>query len=418
VKGCGGKVRRDRDLPWRRFDGDFMNREFLSDLRVLDFSRVLAGPYATRILGDFGAEVIKVQSKKTATGSDDNNGPYFNTWNRNKRSILLDMSYPEAREIALRLTAISDVVVENFSPRVMSNWGLNYEKLAEVRRNLIMVSMSGMGQTGPWRDFVAFGPTVQSLGGLTYLTSYGKDAPMGLGYSYADSAAGLYCAIAILAALQNRDRTGRGQYIDLSECEAVCTLIGSGLLDMAANKKEIQPHGNQSPEMPAAPHGCYKCIGEDRWCVIAVFDEAEWRALCNVSGHAEWAQDPRFSTLAMRKEHAEELDELIQGWTSENSAEEVMRLLQEAGVHAGVVQNAQDLANDPQLQARGFFVDMDHPMLGRTVSDGSPIKMGRDSQTGWKRAPLLGEDNEYVYLELLGLSELEFRSYTEKGVIG
>jgi crotonobetainyl-CoA:carnitine CoA-transferase CaiB-like acyl-CoA transferase len=393
-------------------------RGFLGDIRILDFSRVLAGPYATRILGDFGAEVIKVQTRKTATGSDDNNGPYFNAYNRNKRSITLDMSHPKAGEIALKLTAISDVVVENFSPRVMFNWGLNYEKLREVRNDLIMVSMSGMGQSGPWKDFVAFGPTVQSLGGLTYLTSYSQQTPIGLGYSYADAVAGLYCATAVLAALEHRDRTGLGQYIDLSEYEVVCTLIGPALLQAAVNQEEIRPQGNQSSDMPAAPHGCYKCLGEDRWCVIAVFDEAEWQALCNISGHPEWEQDPRFSTLGMRKERSQELDALIQEWTSKNTAEAVMQLLQEAGVHAGVVQSAEDLANDPQLQARDFFVHLNHPVLGKTVSDGTPVKMGSDSQGDWKRAPLLGEDNEYVYRKLLGLSEVEFRSCIEDGIIG
>lgn len=395
-----------------------MKSGILGDIRVLDFSRVLAGPYATRILGDFGAEVIKVQSRKTATGSDDNNGAYFSAWNRNKRSITLDMSYPEAREIALKLTAISDVVVENFSPRVMENWGLSYEKLRKLRKDLIMVSMSGMGQTGPWKNFVAFGPTVQSLGGLTYLTSYNEDAPIGLGYSYADAIAGLYCAIAILAALENRDRTGQGQYIDLSEYEAVCTLIGPALLRSEADQEQIRPQGNRSPDIPAAPYGCYRCLGEDRWCAIAVFDEAEWRALCSAAGHNEWAKDPRFSTLEMRKERSEELDALIEGWTSNNTAETVMHLLQTAGVQAGVIQNARDLANDPQLQARAFFVHQDHPVLGETVSDGTPIRMEGDSLGDWKRPPLLGEDNEYVYLELLGFTESEFRSYVERGIIG
>jgi crotonobetainyl-CoA:carnitine CoA-transferase CaiB-like acyl-CoA transferase len=394
-----------------------MNSGLLKDVRVLDFSRVLAGPYATRILGDFGAEVIKIQSKKTATGSEDNAGFYFSTWNRNKRSVTLNMSFPEAREIVLKLTAISDVLVENFSPRVMSNWGLNYEKLKESRKDLIMVSMSGMGQTGPWKDFVAFGPTVQSLGGLTYLTSYNKDVPISLGYSYADAISGLYCTIAILAALEHRDRTGLGQFIDLSEYESVCTLIGPSLLDAAANQKEIHPQGNQSPHILAAPYGCYKCLGEDRWCVIAVFDETEWQTLCKVSGHPEWAKDPRFSTIAMRKEHSEKLDALIQQWTSKNIAEKVMQSLQKAGVHAGVVQSAQDLANDPQLQARNFFVKLNHPVLGKTILDGSPIKMGSDCMPDWKSAPLLGEDNEYVFMNLLGFTESEFKSYLEKGVI-
>jgi crotonobetainyl-CoA:carnitine CoA-transferase CaiB-like acyl-CoA transferase len=422
IKVCGGAPGSEQGAGRKGLRGAGCSQSegenILAGVRVMDFSRVLAGPFATRILADFGAEVIKVQSKKTATGSDDNNGSYFSAWNRNKRSITLDMSRPEARDIALKLASKSNVVVENFSPRVMFNWGLNYEKLTEARKDLIMVSMSGMGQTGPWKDFVAFGPTLQSLGGLTYLTSYDKDAPIGLGHAYADAVAGLYCAVAVLAALEQRDRSGLGQHIDLSEYEAVCTLIGPALLDAAANQREIRPQGNRSPDIPAAPYGCYRCAGEDRWCAIAVFDEVEWQALCRVSGHPEWGQDPRFSTLAMRKERPKELDPLIQEWTSRNTAERVMQLLQEAGVQAGVVQSAQDLANDPHLQARGFFVHLDHPVLGKTVSDRTPIQMGRDALMGWKRAPLLGEDNEYVYLELLGLSEVEFRSYVEKGIIG
>ncbi|MFH1480273.1 MAG: CoA transferase [Pseudomonadota bacterium] len=394
-----------------------MREGILAGLRVLDFSRILAGPYATRILGDFGAEVIKIQSRKTARGAEDNLSPYFNTWNRNKRSIRLDMTHPEAREIALKLVAISDVVVENFSPRVMSNWGLSYENLKEARKDLIMVSMSGMGQTGPWKDFAAFGPTVQSLGGLTYLTSYEKDTPMGLGYSYADAIAGLYCTITILAALEHRDKTGLGQHIDLSEYEAVCTLIGPALLDEAINQRETLPQANQTPHLSAAPYGCYKCAGEDSWCVIAAFDEAEWQALCHVSGHPEWALDGRFSTPAMRKAHAAELDQLMEEWTSNHTAEGVMHRLQGAGVPSGVVQNAQDLANDPQLEAREFFRYLDHPIMGKTVSDGSPVKMASCSVADWKSAPLLGEDDDYVYLELLRLTELEYRSYVEKGVI-
>jgi crotonobetainyl-CoA:carnitine CoA-transferase CaiB-like acyl-CoA transferase len=280
---------------------DCLRREgILAGVRVLDFSRVLAGPYATRILGDFGAEVIKVQSKKTASGAEDNTGFYSSAWNRNKKSITLDLSHPEARGMVLKLSSISDVVVENFSPRVMSNWRLDYEKLKEMRENLIMVSMSGMGQTGPWQNFVAFGHTVQSLGGLTYLTSYDENSPVGLPYAHADTISGLYCAIAILAALGHRERTGLGQYIDLSEYEAVCTLLGPTLLDAAAHSKEILPEGIQISHVPAGPYGRYKCLGKDRWCVIAVYEEAQWHALCRVSGHPEWAQDKRFHNLEMR----------------------------------------------------------------------------------------------------------------------
>jgi len=399
-------------------NGRVIRKRILEGLRVLDFTRVQAGPYATRILADFGAEVIKVQSQKTAKGAESNAEGYFNTWNRNKRSITLDMSHAEAREMALKLIATSDVVIENFSPRVMSNWGLNYERLEEMKSDLVMVSMSGMGQTGPWKDFVAFGPTVQSLGGLTYLTSYATGPPMGLGYSYADSIAGLYGTLAVLMALEHRDKTGQGQHIDLSEYEAICTMNGPAFLDLSAKHGATLPAGNRSDSMPAAPYGCYKCAGSDRWCVIAVFNDTEWKALCRVMGDPLWSREKRFSTISGRKAETEKLDKLIEKWTTENTPENAVNLLQKAGVPAGIVQNAADLANDPQLLARDFFVHLEHPVLGDTISDRTPIKFSRTSTGPWKAAPLLGEDNQYVYRELVGLTEKELASYVKKGIIG
>ena len=209
---------------------DATNRGVLAGVRVLDFTWMLAGPYATRILADCGAEVIKVQSAKTAKGAELNTSGYFNTWNRNKRSITLDLSHPEARDIILHLTAMSDIVVENFSPRVMSNWGLSYDALKEVKPDLIMASISAMGQTGPWRDYTGYGPTFHALSGLTSMTSSGQESPIGLGHAYADTIIGLYSAMAILAALKHRDATGEGQYIDISGYEAICTLLGPALL--------------------------------------------------------------------------------------------------------------------------------------------------------------------------------------------
>jgi len=390
----------------------------LTGIRVLDFTWMLAGPYATRIFADSGAEVIKVQSKKTAGGAGSNLTGYFNTWNRNKRSITLDLSHPEAREMVLKLTAKSDVVIENFSPRVMPNWGLNYEKLKEVKPNLIMLSMSAVGQGGPWKDYVAFAPTLHALSGLTHLTSFEKDAPIGLGYAYADIIAGLYAAMAVLAALEHRDRTGQGQYIDLSEYEAICTLMGPSLLDVSVNEKEILPHGNSPDYVEAAPYGCYKCSGEDRWCVIAVSCEEEWQSLCHVLGNPDWMKKNKFTTMARRKENRKELDELLTKWTIQHTAEEVINLLQEAGISSGVVQNAEDLSRDPQLMARNFFVQLEHPVLGKTVSDRSSIGFEEEFTVGWKAAPQLGEDNRHVFLELLGFSEEELSHYVESGVIG
>jgi crotonobetainyl-CoA:carnitine CoA-transferase CaiB-like acyl-CoA transferase len=328
------------------------------------------------------------------------------------------MSYPEAREIVLKLTKISDVLIENFSPRIMSNWGLNYEKLKEVRPDLIMVSMSGMGRTGPWKDFVAFGSTLQALSGLTYLTSFTKDSPMGLGYAYSDLISGLYGAFAILASLEYRDRTGKGQYIDLSEYEAICTLIGPTLLNVSVNHQNVSPQGNRSDNISAAPYGCYKCLGEDRWCVIAIFDDKEWDSLCTVLGHPDWTKEERFSTLSKRKENEEKLDEFLEQWTLHHTPEEVVNLLQKAGVSAGVVQNAEDLARDPHLIARDYFIQLEHPILGKTLSDKSPIKFKESLTMDWKSAPVLGEDNRYVYMELLTFTENELSYYIKKGIIG
>jgi len=394
-----------------------MHESALQGIIVLDFTWLLAGPYATRILADFGAEVVKVQSRKTATGTESNATGYFNTWNRNKLSITIDMTHPESKELVLNLVKTSDVMIENFSPRVMGNWGLSYETLKEVKPDLIMVSMSGMGQTGPWRDFVALGPTIQALSSITYLTSYSEGLPVGIGYSYADSLAGLVAALATLAALECRARTGQGQHIDISEYEAMCSLLGPTILDYSVNHNLAVPRGNISEHMPASPHGCYKCLGDDKWCVIAVFTEEEWHALCQTMGDPAWAKQEKFSSPLRRLEHQEELDEFLGQWTSNYTPEEVMNMLQEAGVASGVVNNAADLANDPQLKSRGFFIQLHHPVLGNTNSDGTPIRLSRTPARYRWAAPLLGQDNCYVYQDLLGLSEEQFCQYIEKGII-
>ena len=399
-----------------------MKEGILTGLRILDFTRVMAGPYATRILADFGAEVIKIQTAKTATGAEDNAAGYFSAWNRNKKSITLNMDHREARGLFCRLTALSDAVTENFSPRVMSNWGLDYGRLKEYRPDLIMLSMSALGQTGPRKDFVAYGPTLQALGGLTYLTSFVPDEPLGPGYAYADPIFGLYGAIGLLAALEHRDRTGEGQQIDLSGLETVCNLIGPALLDVSATDGKVLPRGNSPSDPAAVPHGCYRCRGIDEWCVIAVFQEDEWQALCRAAGHPEWTADGRFAGFPERSRHREELDALLEDWTGQRPAEEVVRTLQAAGVLAGVVQNARELAADPQLQTRDFFVTLQHPLLGNTTADTYPFRFSDERpdqrRKEWRAAPLLGEHNDYVFGELLGLGKEEIACLKEDGVIG
>jgi crotonobetainyl-CoA:carnitine CoA-transferase CaiB-like acyl-CoA transferase len=408
------------EVPKRKLPKERKNNGILSGVRVVDFSRVLAGPYASRILADFGAEVIKVQSSKTAQGAENNTSAYFQAWNRNKYGITLDMSHPEAIPIALKLIGFSDVVLENFSPRVMNNWGLNFENLTAVKKDLIMVRMSAMGLTGPWRDFAAYGPTIHALCGITYLTSYGPEKPVGPGFSYADIISGLYTAIIILAALKQRDRTGQGQCIDLSEYEAACTAIGPCLIDAVKADENIIPAGNHSPYVDASPYGCYRCQGKDRWCTIAVFNDAEWQALCHTAEHPEWLNDHRFGTFESRRSNEQALNILIGNWTSTAGAEEIVEWLQQSGVPSGIVQNAEDLVKDPHLVKRSLFGKIGYEKNVKTLADRPPMVF--DGARAKKKpigrsAPSLGRHNRYVYMDLLGLTGKEYSYYRKNGVI-
>jgi crotonobetainyl-CoA:carnitine CoA-transferase CaiB-like acyl-CoA transferase len=394
-----------------------VGRAALTGVRVLDLTRVLAGPYATRLLADFGAEVIKVQSSKTARGSEENGTPYFAAWNRNKRSVTIDLGRPEARDILLRLATCSDVVVENFSPRVMANWGLTYDALKEVRPDVIMASISAAGQTGPWKDIVAFGPTFHALSGLTSALSASGGAPVCPGHAYGDTIIGLYGALAILAALEGRESAGVGAYIDLSGYEAVCTLLGPGLMEAAAaGLGSARRDRDLNPCASGAASGCWRCLGQDRWCVIAISNENEWRSFCSVALLPELS-DPRFSSAEGRRRHWQELDGLIGSWTMANEADKIVDNLRKAGVAAAVVQSAEDVARDRRLARRGFFVSISHRGLGSLVSDRSALPDAGMDGEHWRGAPLLGADNEYVFGKLLGLTGKEIDSYRDKGVI-
>jgi len=325
-------------------------------------------------------------------------------------SITLDLSKPEGVAVAKRLVGISDAVVENFTPRVMANWGLDYPGLKETRPDLIMLSMSTMGQTGPWRDYVGFGPTVQAFSGITHLTSLPGRPPAGLGFSYADHVAGLFACLALLGALECRRKTGEGQFIDISQVEAMSSLLGGAIMENTAGGCGVEAVGNSSKE--AAPHGVYRCQGDDRWCAIAVRSDEDWQGFCRALGEPVWAEDEMFTTLSGRLENAGELDRLVEGWTMGHTAEEVMALLQQNGVAAGVVQDAGDLAKDPQLKARGFFIGPD-----KAVSDAVPFKLS-DAPTEYARsAPVTGQDNNYVYGELLAMSEGEIAGLKQQGII-
>jgi len=367
------------------------------------------------MLADFGAEVIKVQPLLSSEADDRFSRGYYNTWNRNKLGITLNLDKPEGVALAKRLVGISDAVVENFTPRVMANWGLGYDSLRKLKPDIIMLSMSIMGQTGPWRDYVGFGPTVQAFSGMTRLTSFPDKPPAGPGFAYADHVAGLYASLALLGALEYRRRTGQGQYIDVSQVEAMTSLLGGAIMDYSASGNEAAPLGNSSSL--AAPHNVYRCRGDDRWCAIAVFTDEEWQGFKRALGNPSWAEDEKFAALSGRLDNGEELDRLVAAWTEEHTADEVMSRLQENGVAAGVVQDASDLASNPQLRARDFFIELDHPELGKTVSDAAPIKLSQAPARYNRAAPTLGQDNDYVYRHLLGMSEPEVAGLRKNGVI-
>jgi crotonobetainyl-CoA:carnitine CoA-transferase CaiB-like acyl-CoA transferase len=386
----------------------------LSGVRVVDFTWMLAGPYATRILADFGAQVIKIQSRRTAKGAEDNETPYFASWNRNKSSVTLDMTHPEARRLIEQLIAKSDVVVENFAPRVMAEWGLSYERIREIKPDIIMASLSSMGQEGPWREYVGFGPTFHALSGLVAATSECLSVPICPGHAYGDSTIGLYGALSVLSALHWRKCTGLGAFIDLSGYEAVCSLLGPEFMN-----KSIECTGTaQKPDRAASfPSGSFPCKGKDRWCVIDIESEEEWRVFCAIEGLKQLRQ-VEFSTPSGRYIHKDSLTDIIAEWTSKHGAEDLVRRLQELGIAAGVVQNAKDIASDAHLADRGFFIALDHPVLQKTVGDRTPLMVGRDEPKQWRPAPLLGADNLRVFSDVLGLSPAEIDDYIRKEVIG
>ncbi|MEJ2108713.1 MAG: CoA transferase [Acidobacteriota bacterium] len=390
----------------------------MKGLRVLDLTRMLSGPYCTRILGDFGAEVLKIQTARTALGAESNKSTYFRTWNRNKRGICLNLDTPEAQELFLKLAAESDIVVENYSPRIMANWDLRYERLSKVNDSLVMLSLSAMGQSGPWANFVGFAPTFHALSGLSSLSSL-ADSGYGwinIGHAYGDTVAGLYGALAVLAALIRRGETGKGCHIDLSCYEALCTLAGPALM-RKENTGTPDPVRSSFTLLGPFPDGCYPCSGDDDWCAITIRSDEEWARFCRITGDGELAKK-KFAARSARHRNRVELDRRICAWTSNRTAESVERELQQAGIAAHKVLNAHDLARDPQLSARSFYTGIQHCIPGEWTFDRSAVWPYRCDHEAWHAAPALGEANHDVFVKRLGITEDRFRDYIDRGIIG
>ena len=385
----------------------------LEGIKVLDFSHVLAGPFATRVFADMGADVVRVNSAERATGANDPQSTYYVMWNRNKRSLALDMANPEARPLCRQLCDTADVVIDNFSVGVLDRWGVGYDEVAKTNPGVIYIEMSGMGDNGPWSNFVTYAPTIHALSGLTHLTGVPGRENIGIGFSYNDHQAGLHGATAVLAAIEARRRTGRGQRIDVSQFEVGVNFAGPSLLDYFENGAAARPSGNRLPYDDAAPHGCYPCAGarsdepvDERWLAIACMTDAQWTALKGVMGNPAWADDDRYATAAGRAAAAD-LDDNVASWTRTVATEAGMAACQAAGVPAGVVQNSEDLVDhDQQNQHTGFLqaIAEQHPTLGQTYADRLPIRFEATPCDVYERSHMLGEDNAAVLDEWLGMT--------------
>jgi len=403
-----------------------MARLPLQGIRVADFTWAWAGPYATMLLGLMGAEVIKIESTKRPdhsrmrslaagpTFGGPNQAPIFNDLNLNKMSITLDMTRPKAVELAKRVVRISDVVAENFRPGVMDKLGLGYEVLKEVKPDIIMLSSSAVGGTGPNRHYVGYAPTFAALGGMAHLTGYPDSAPIPMmGSSDLRSAA--TSAFAILAALYHRAQTGEGQHIDLSSTETIAVLVGEAFLEYTMNGRIPTREGNRDRIM--APHNVYPCQEENSWVSIAVATEEEWQALCHTMGDPAWVKDEKFSDAYRRWQNQEELDRLIGEWTINYSPTEVMEKLQKVGVAAVPSFSGLELFQDPHLKERGFAKEVQHPAIGKRLVVNAPWKFSATPAEVSRYGPLLGEHNQYVFGELLGLPQDEIQRLVAEGVI-
>jgi len=404
----------------------------MEGIRVVEMGQLIAIPAATKLLADMGAQVIRIEScsrlelyRATSLYENSADGDYWNRaanfyeQNRNKLGLTLDLSRPRGVETLKELIAVSDVFAENFTPRVMRNFGLEYSNLRRLKPDLIMVSSTGYGHTGPWSEFGAIGYSTEAASGLTHITGY-KDGPPALPeIPYADYTAAEHTAFAVTAALLYRARTGVGQFIDVSHSETLSSTVPEALMDYAVNGRTFERMGNRHPEM--APHGCYPCRGNDRWIVMAIATDAEWTSLCHTLDASDWLLDSRFADAPSRRTHHDELDRLISEVTHLWDHYELMHQLQAAGVACGAVLDGRELLFDPHLRARSFYRTQIHDAstgMPPLPYAGAPFKMLETTESSVCPAPLMGEHNRDMLSGLLGMPESTLQTLESDGIIG
>ena len=402
-----------------------MSRVF-DGIKFVDFVWIGVGPFTARYFDDYGATVIRVESltrfdglrmappnKNAKPGL--NNSQFFANFNASKMSLGLNMAQAEAREIAKRLCLDwADIIVEGFTPKQMRAWGLHYEDLSPTRPDLIMVSTCQLGQTGPYSMYAGYGNMAASMAGYYEITGWADRGPCMVYGAYTDMLTPGVGASLIAASLDYRQRTGKGQWIDLSQFETGVNHVPVAVLDYTVNGRIATRCGNRDAR--GCPHAVYRCTGDDRWIAIAVFTEEEWRALVSALGNPSWARAERFATLAGRKANEDELNALIEEWTKNKEAEQLEPLLQQAGVAAGMVAKQSDLFDDPQLQDWGFFAWREHQVMGMSPYDGLMSHLSK-TPGDVAPAPLLGEHYEEVLTGILKFSDEEVAGLIGKGVV-
>jgi crotonobetainyl-CoA:carnitine CoA-transferase CaiB-like acyl-CoA transferase len=396
----------------------------LDGMRIVSFDHVLAGPYGTTILAELGADVIKIESSKGGmdpfrffgTGEDPNLSPRFLEFNRNKRSFTVNLKHPKGQGVLHDLVAKADAVLDNYSVDVVERIGLAYHQLCKVKPDIVNLRMPGLGTTGPKRHFSTVGVNITSFTGLTYMWNHpgNTNPPIGSQTVYPDYVSGVLCAIIIISGVLSRDRQKQGAFIDLAQSEATAFMIGANLMEAASSGINPEPIGNVSVSI--APHNCYPCQGEDRWCVIAAENEQQWAALEKILGGGV-VGSARFKTNADRLQNRQVLDGIIAQWTESKDAFAVRDELQKAGVPAGVVQTGEDLVNDPQLNERGFIVGVDNARLGRVVLPNFPLHFTNAKLTRRWEFPVLGRDTETVLREVVGYDEATIAAHRQDGVL-
>jgi benzylsuccinate CoA-transferase BbsF subunit len=403
-----------------------MASRILEGIKVADFCWAYVGPLTTKYLADCGAEVIKIEGRsrpdveRAAVPPFKDNVPglnrsgCFNAVNTGKCSVAINLAHPKGKEIAKRLVAWADIVTENFAGGAMARMGLGYEVLKQIKPDIIMLSSSMQGQTGPDATLPGFGQHLTSFSGIGNIAGWPDRGPAWLGY-YTDFIAPKFNLLLIMSALLYRKRTGKGLYLDVSQYENGVHFLSPLLLDYVVNRRIAGRMGNRLSD--ACPHGVFRCRGDDRWCTVAVCSDDEWRFFCEALGNPPWTHDPRFSTLQARKENEDELERIIESWTVDRTAEDVMARMQAAGVAAGVVQTGEDLLeHDRHLKARQFYSELSHPEVGRYRCPRPPYLMSK-CEFEVRRAPLLGEDNEYVLKDILKMSDEEIAELVIEGVL-